>query len=211
MKTLCLRHRWRAPESFKLRVLVSPQCGIDCVFVAVDSRCDGADWKQQDLSQSMYDGQLSFAHGFARKPRFELVLWQCLAHFVSLKKKKSGYWNLHLSKVATDGRVFENVGSTFKTHQINDGRPSKYNHFFISWRMYSECIRRWFWMYSGCIRVYSGVFECIPALSLRHEQKTHLNIFTYIPNVSKTFAITGQKYEGAKKMKNLAELTLLKF
>lgn len=87
---LCIRHRWRAPKSCKVRVLVSPQCGIDCAFVAIDSRCDGADRKHQDLSQSMYDGQLSFAHGFARKPRIELMLRQCLAHLVTLKKKKSG-------------------------------------------------------------------------------------------------------------------------
>ena len=66
------------------------QCGIDCALVAIDSRCDGADRKHQDLSQSMYDGQLSFAHGFARKPRIELMLRQCLAHLVTLKKKKSG-------------------------------------------------------------------------------------------------------------------------
>ena len=79
--------------------------------------------------------------------------------------------------------------------------------------MYSECIRRWFWMYSGCIWVYPGVFGCIPALSLRYEQTTHLNIFIYIyiPNVSKTLAMKGQKDEGETKMKNLAELTLLKF
>ncbi len=122
-----------------------------------------------------------------------LLYTKCLAHLVTLKKKKSGCWNLHLSKVATDGRVFENVGSTYKTHQINDGRPSEYNHFFINWRMYSECIRRWFWMYSGCIRVYSGVFGCIPALPLRYEQTTHLKLFIYIPNVSKALAIKGQK------------------
>ena len=52
---------------------------------------NGADRKQQDLSQSMYDGQLSFAHRFARKPRTELVFWQCLAHSVSLKSKTPGY------------------------------------------------------------------------------------------------------------------------
>ena len=113
--------------------------------------------------------------------------------------------------MATDGRVFENVGSTYKTHQINDGRPSEYNHFFINRRMYSECIRRWFWMYSGCIRVYSGVFGCIPALPLLYEQTTHLNLFIYIPKVSKALAIKGQKDEGETKMENLAELTLLKF
>ena len=47
--------------------------------------------------------------------------------------------------------------------------------------------------------VYSGVFGCIPALSLRYEQTTHLNIFIYIPNVSKTLAIKGQKDEGETK------------
>ena len=81
----------------------------------------------------------------------------------------------------------------------------------MTWRMYSECIRRWFWMYSGCIWVYSGAFGCIPVLSLRYEQTTHLNLFIYIANVLKTLAIKGKKDEVERKMKNLAELTLLKF
>ena len=59
--------------------------------------------------------------------------------------------------------------------------------------------------------VYSAVFGCIPAPPLRYEQTTHLNLFIYIPNVSKALAIKGQKDEGEQKMENLAELTLLKF
>ncbi len=108
--------------------------------------------------------------------------------------------------MATDGRVFENVWSTYKTHQINDGRPSEYNHFFINWRMYSECIRRWFWMYSGCIRVYPGVFDHIPAVTLRYEQTTHLKLVIYIPNVSMALAIKGQKDEGGNKRENETEM-----
>ena len=34
---------------------------------------------------------------------------------------------LHLSKAATDGRVIEKVGSTYKTHQINDDEHRVFN------------------------------------------------------------------------------------
>ena len=60
-------------------------------------------------------------------------------------------------------------------------------------------------MYSSLVLdvfgVYSGVFGCIPVLFLRYEQTTHLNLFIYIPNVSKALAINGQKDEGEKKWK----------
>jgi hypothetical protein len=38
----------------------------------------------------MDDGQLSFAHRLAHKPRTGLVCWQCLAHFVFVKKERVG-------------------------------------------------------------------------------------------------------------------------
>ena len=54
-------------------------------------------------------------------------------------------------------------------------------------------------MYSSLVLdvfgVYSGVFGCIPALSLRYEQTAHLNLFINIPNVSETLAIREQKDE----------------
>ncbi len=70
------------------------------------------------------------------------------------------------------------------------------------------CIRNVFVAGFGCIR---SVFGCIPALPLRYEQTTHLNLFIYIPNVSKALAIKGQTDGGEQKMENLAELTLFKF
>ena len=60
-------------------------------------------------------------------------------------------------------------------------------------------------MYSSLVLdvfgVYSGVFGCIPALPLRYEQTTHLNVFIYVPNVSKALAIKEQKDEGERKWK----------